>query len=220
MPTVNVYVSYCPQDLGSGLRLAGNFSADEEMAQGQTIVDPDDPSYNISSPYANGDTPDANRYALSGLAIADKNGNYLNSTSATNGSFSLDSPTCHICPEDSGICCPPFTDCGSDGHCPFTALENCGYARFGVNLVAQANSSASLGMGALGDGVEMSRLRAPGLPGSKKGGDASGDGESIAERVRRRFLGGHAGFGRGVRHEHGQAVERRAGQNHVHGHAH
>lgn len=193
--TVNVYVSYCPPDLGGVnqlLRLSGNFTDDADATSpAMGTMNIDDPSYNITSPYF------SNRYSLAGAAL------YGNSTNGTSTNSTLDNPLCHVCPEDSGICCPPFTNCGADGHCPWTALEGCGYAMFGVNLVDSQNSSTSMGMiGLQNMGLsanQVSRLKAPGLPGNggvtksqtEGTGDEVGNGSRGSSRIRRTVLSGH-----------------------------
>lgn len=202
-PTVNVYVSYCPDPMAQNplMRMAGNVS---------------DPNAYL-------------RYAQSPTLAG---GNYTQ-LNATGNSTMLDNPLCHVCPEDSGMCCPLGSDCGSDGHCPWTALEGCGYARFGVNLVDMRNSSESLGMSPLPAGAAYSRLRAPGLPGSKKSNNAGqtgtnvdspsgntpnyetvdlGSGLSEAQKVRKRLVDGKHGM-----HDHVQAHARR-GLAHIHNH--
>lgn len=143
-PTVNVYVSYCPPEAGRG------------------------GGYNPLLRLAGNFSGDGSRYYQSSSNLA--GGNYTRLNITDNGT-ALDSATCRVCPEDSGICCPPYSDCGSDGHCPWTALEGSGYVRFGVNLVDCRNSSSDMGMGPLPDGMSFSSLKAPGLPGSDLTGD-------------------------------------------------
>lgn len=203
-PTVNVYVSYCPPD---------SMAQNPLMRMAGNVSDPD--------AYL--------RYATSPVLAG---GNYTQ-LNFTGNSTMLDNPLCHVCPEDSGICCPLGSDCGSDGHCPWTALEGSGYARFGVNLVAMKNSSDSIGMTPLPAGAGYARLRAPGLPGSKtpSGGSQSGSddglntgtspdydmvdtgsGLSEAQKARRGLMGGKHGM-----HDHIQGHPRRGL---VHGHRH
>jgi hypothetical protein len=55
----------------------------------------------------------------------------------------LDNPLCHICPNDSGICCPLGSTCGGDGHCPYEALIGSGYILQGYNVVAAKNISSN-----------------------------------------------------------------------------
>ncbi|KAK5086391.1 hypothetical protein LTR05_003559 [Lithohypha guttulata] len=208
-PTVNVYVSYCPPDPAVQNPL---------MRLAGNISDPD--------AYL--------RYAISPTLAGGSNYTQLNSTG---NSTSLANTLCRVCPEDAGICCPPFTDCGADGHCPWNALEGCGYAMFGVNLVNVDNSSESLGMAALPPGSGYVRLRAPGLPGSKKKGTSDsgaasedsapgydtvdiGAGLSEAQKIRKRLAGGKQ-----VVHDHVQAhahgrrgLAHRVAHQHGHGH--
>ena len=212
-PTVNIYISYCPPEASAAagaynplLRMAGNFSGDGLRY----------------APYA-------------GRPNAIGGASNFTSYNTTDNSTTLDNVMCRICPEDSGICCPPYTDCGSDGHCPWTALQACGYAKYGVNLVAVSNSSTEIGMSPLPDDMGYSRLKAPGLPGSgssvtESSGDAAtsdgamtGDqlpqssssydeiGVSNAQEVRRR-LEGEKFHG----HLHGRAL--RVGVAHMHHH--
>lgn len=216
--TVNVYVSYCPPDLGGAnqlLRLSGNFTDDADtISPANGVLDPDDPSYNISSLYYN-------RYSLSSGSANS------NSTNSTFTNSTSDNALCHICPQDSGICCPPFTDCGADGHCPWVALEGCGYARFGVNIVDQSNSSTNLGMvgwnEADGNTMLMASLKAPGLPGSggvtdaQAGKDVSGSKDS--SRIRRVVPRGHV-HGHGTGHRFERQVVDVGGHGHGHGHEH
>ena len=206
-PTVNVYVSYCPPEAG-GAGAGYN------------------PLLRLASNFTDGAA--YNKYALSPVLAG---GNYTQLNTTGNGT-SLDNPLCHVCPEDSGICCPLATDCGSDGHCPWTALQNCGYARFGFNLVDVHNSSESLGMGTLPAGAAYSRLRAPGIPGSKtpsapssSGSSAAGvfdegaepmeDGLSEAQMVRRWLSGKRSDI-----RDHWKAHNVRVGVAHAHGHRH
>lgn len=196
-PTVNIYISYCPPDplkQNQLLRIASNLTSTSPANGG---IDG-----NGSASYP--DLSAQNRYTQDALLNVNGSSNYTQ-LNTTNSNSTLTNPLCHICPQDSGICCPLFTDCGADGHCPWTALEACGYARFGVNLVDMRNSSSSLGMEELpvgvGYGVGNARLRAPGLPGST-GGTGSEDvvGRSLSgkgalhEHVRRHARGAH-GFG-------------------------
>lgn len=219
-PTVNVYVSYCPPEDGLGpmMRLAGNFSGD---AMSPALIDAtSNEAYNESGAYPGL----SNKYATDALLSGARN--------YTSGNFTGNSTSgllCHVCPEDSGICCPPYSDCGSDGHCPWTALEGCGYVRFGVNIVDVRNSSTSLGMAALpeGNSFALSRLRAPDLPGSKKGStqDPSAEGTEVsdeeagltpAQKLRRRLAG--QGNGKVHGHEHNHLQAHRVGLAHAHGH--
>lgn len=213
--TVNVYVSYCPPDLGGAnqlLRLSGNFS--DEADGTSPATDPNDSLYNLTSPYYN------NRYALFSAMP------FSNSTNGTSTNSTLDNPLCHVCPQDSGICCPPFTNCGADGHCPWTALEGCGYARFGVNIVDRDNSSTNMGMIGMSEagssGTMTAMLKAPGLPGSGGASDSeTGNTDSDTEspgRIRR-FVDGHV-HGRGTGHLFERRVLPTAGHVHGHGHGH
>jgi len=225
-PTVNVYVSYCPPEAGGLMRLAGNGS-DIAYAVSPALIDANrNGAINGSAAYPS--------YATDALLSGARNYTAGNFTSGNSTSDSL----CHLCPEDSGICCPPYTDCGSDGHCPWSALVGCGYARFGVNLVDVRNSSTSLGMGKLpeGNGLGLSLLRAPGLPGSKKTGGSTGSADGVegggggdeeagltdAQKLRRRIAGvGGAGVkrdGLGHEHKHDHLKAHRVGLAHVHGH--
>lgn len=223
-PTVNVYVSYCPPEAGglNGImRLSGNGSA---YAVSPALIDADRDSAvknNVSAAAAA-----AYPYATDALLAGARN---YTSGNFTGGNDTASSSLCRVCPEDSGICCPPYTDCGSDGHCPWSALVGCGYARFGVNLVDVRNSSTSLGMGALpeGNSVALSLLRAPGLPGRKRGlarSGLDGDGEvglSEAQKLRRRVAGlsGHGyAHAHGLEHRHNHLKAHRVGLAHVHGH--
>lgn len=36
-------------------------------------------------------------------------------------------PTCNVCSNDVGICCPPGVVCGADGKCPPTAVALAGF---------------------------------------------------------------------------------------------
>lgn len=165
--TVNVYVSYCPPEIdgagGAGtmnplLRLAGNASVFDQDATG--LSNPDsDPELEPGSHSSDSEAP---RYALSGLSATHANltGPFaLLNTTSTNSTNGTAGPLCAICPQDSGICCPPTSRCGGDGHCPWHALEACGYARFGVNIVDVRNSSRALGEDTDADGGDgrMSR---------------------------------------------------------------
>lgn len=205
-PTVNVYVSYCPPEAGRGsgynplLRLAGNFSGD------------------------------GSRYAQYGSRPnpMGTSGNYTQ-LNVTGNATTRGNPMCRVCPEDSGICCPPFTDCGADGHCPWHALEGSGYARFGANIVGVKNSSNIMGETPLAGGAKFSMMRAPGLPGSgqtpntiqspsstENGDSQEGYDEvelSPAQKLRKRF-------GDGRTHDHVRAHGRgpRLGVAHVHAH--
>jgi len=214
-PTVNVYVSYCPPEAGGlspMMQLAGNFSGDETSP---ALIDANrNTLFTDSAAYPGL----SSNYAIDALVAGARNYTNGNFTGG-NGTSSL---LCHVCPEDSGICCPPYSDCGSDGHCPWTALEGSGYARFGVNLVDVRNSSMLIGMGALpeGNSLLLSRLRAPGLPGNNKRlnkglvegveGTDMDAGLTGAQMLRRSV----AGKG----HGHGHGLAGRAGVAHVHGH--
>jgi len=228
-PTVNVYVSYCPPEAGQVnlMRLAGNFSGDA-MSPAALIDAARNGAVNGSAAYPGGLS---DKYAIDALGAGARN--YTNGGNFTGDG--TDGLLCHVCPEDSGICCPPYTDCGSDGHCPWTALEGCGYARFGVNLVDVRNSSRSLGMGVLpeGNSLGLSRSRAPGLPGSKVGKKGDGTGKESAggvggvegaddeagltgaQKLRKRVGGGK---GRKAGHEHSHLKAHRIGVAHGHGH--
>lgn len=225
--TVNVYVSYCPGDLGidsmgNRMRLAGNFSGDGTGS-------PDD----LVNPHADEEDGDAYRYALSPTYPTS---NVTSSLNATINSTSLANSLCRVCPEDSGICCPPSTDCGSDGHCPWVALEGSGYAMFGVNIVNSKNSSVSLGMS--GSGIVADKMKAPGLPGSAGadvGGSVDGgvsDGDKVsgadntanndmdsptAQKVKRRFKG-YPKHKAEPRHEHEHGLAHHFGLAHFHRH--
>lgn len=226
-PTLNVYISYCPPDpMGQNplMRLAGNFSSTSPTSP--KIVEAVGIDGNGSAAYPGVSTQ--NRYLQDALLNGSGNFTYLNGTNS-----SLANPLCHICPEDSGICCPLYTDCGADGHCPWTALEGSGYARFGVNLVDVRNSSSNLGMQELpvgvGNEIGNARLRAPGLPGPKGKSDSSDVGGSVdgvrgaedevglteAQEMRKR-LAGLGSNGQGALHEHVRRHVR--GRDHVHGH--
>ncbi|KAK5944227.1 hypothetical protein PMZ80_003508 [Knufia obscura] len=223
-PTVNVYVSYCPPEGGLNpmMRLAGNFSGE---GMSPALIEAERNSvYNGSAAYPGL----SDKYVADALSAGARN--------YTSGNFTGNGTTdaiCHVCPEDAGICCPPYTDCGSDGHCPWTALVNCGYARFGVNLVDVKNSSVSMGMGALpeGNSLWLSGLRAPGVPGSKKkggsgsaggvGGEEGADEEAgltSAQKLRRRLAGQGGGSGKVHGHEHNHVLAHRVGVAHAHGH--
>lgn len=174
-PTVNVYISYCPPDpLNPLLRLAGNFS---ESATSPANVDPELLDVDAAGS-GNGSLP--YRYAQDAL-LNSSPGNFTGGGANSTNSSMVGNPLCHVCPQDSGICCPLYTDCGADGHCPWTALVACGYARFGFNLVDVRNSSGILGMQQLVPGVRYgaddAMYRAPGLPGSKGMQTSSGASE-------------------------------------------
>lgn len=201
--TVNVYVSYCPDDnLGGGsvARIA-QYAAGGNVSDG-TSDDPDSlpedaaahnsttgPNYRLDAIFANTTTP------------------ALNNSTASNSTQK--NPLCHICPNDSGICCPLFTDCGSDGHCPYQALLGAGYVKFGVNIVEMANSSSGIGGGIAFSGKTMiAALRAPGKPGEYLHGAVGSIGEeadtsAASQRLKRRleravgaYLKGHRGAAR------------------------
>lgn len=215
--TVNVYVSYCPGDLGSDsmgnrIRLAGNFTGDDTV-----------PSDDLVNPHAEDDEDtdtDPYRYALS------PNYPTLNSTSSLNStinSTSLFKSLCRVCPQDSGICCPPSADCGVDGHCPRIALEGCGYVMFGVNIVNSDNSSVSSGV----DGSMAGRMSGSSNKnenGDETGGGADGTANSnmdvpSARKIERRFKG-DAKHKIEARHEHEHAygLSHRFGLAHFHRH--
>lgn len=176
--TVNVYVSYCPQEMPL-MRLVGNLSTTDSLR--------------VDAGLNNGTT-----YNYLHHAVLAGGRNYTNGLNSTTNSTKFE--LCRVCPEDAGICCPPYSDCGADGHCPWNALVGSGYARFGVNIVDVANSSQSMGMTSLPDinSLALSRLRAPGLPGNRKSltanaeEDDEGDGSeevglTEAQRLRRRL---------------------------------
>ena len=206
LPTLNVYVSYCPQEAPL-VRLAGNMT--------------EAGSYRVNAGLNNG----TGYHYLQNAVTAGRN--YTAGLNSTDGFNSTSNPTnfdlCRVCPEDAGICCPPYTDCGADGHCPWSALVNSGYARFGLNLVNAANSSQSMGMEKLPDtnSYALSQLRAPGLPGNRKSLLAMGKinedivdetGETEAQRARRDHNGGKRDIKYHV-HAHG-----RVGGAHFRGH--
>jgi hypothetical protein len=69
---------------------------------------------------------------------------------ASNGSVSLDpatrpsaplegptgNPLCHVCTLDAAICCPWTVHCGSDGHCPWSAMLGAGYIVAGAKVAS------------------------------------------------------------------------------------
>ena len=67
----------------------------------------------------------------------------LDSSNSTTLNNTFDNPLCHICPSDSGTCCPLSSKCGADDHCPWGALMGAGYVLAGINVVAAKNSSGS-----------------------------------------------------------------------------
>jgi hypothetical protein len=66
-----------------------------------------------------------------------------NSSNVTIADDRLDNAICHLCDNDSGICCPPGSSCGADGHCPWKALVGSGYVLSGLNVVAAKNRTGT-----------------------------------------------------------------------------
>ena len=122
--TVEVYVSYCPTDLAGGLpRIGGN----------GTQVDAGGP-YRLT----NGTTYDG---TISGSNITSP---WSNSTFPSNSTRHVNTTdvgqNCRFCP-NSALCCPIMAKCDSMGKCPWDALVDNGYVKYGLNVANRQNLS-------------------------------------------------------------------------------
>lgn len=220
--TVNVYVSYCPDDNLNGGNLArivqyaagGNVSTETSNGHGKNL-----PNTGFDAEAESGLSSGSSTQSLnsSGGYLLDPvfaNATTIGPNNSISNNNTQKNPLCHICPNDSGICCPLFTDCGVDGHCPYQALLGAGYLRFGMNIVDMANSSSGIGGGVALSGKTMNAaLKAPGKPGEYLHGVAGTIDEMVSanaasQRLRRKleravgaYLKGHSGA---ARHDLGQ----------------
>lgn len=119
--TVEIYVSYCPTSgvAGYGMPLLGNISAQAGTVQ----------------PY---------RFANTSTNSSNSTLRTTNNATA-NSTIDADYP-CRQCPNSAGICCPRTTICDSAGKCPWKALIDNGYIKYGLNMVEARNlSDGSIG---------------------------------------------------------------------------
>ena len=120
--TVEVYVSYCPTDLGGGLpQYRGN----------GTEID-------AGGPYANVTTYNG---TLSGSNSTFPWTNSSVPTNSTRRENTTDvGQNCRFCP-NSALCCPIMAKCDAMGKCPWNALLDNGYVKYGLNVANRQNLS-------------------------------------------------------------------------------